>query len=301
MIDTGRLRILHQVSLEGSFSRAAATLRLTPSAVSQQIAALERSIGTVVVTRTARGVTLTQAGRLLVEAAEVVAAELTATRQRIDRLTHGRTPLRIATFGSGGRALLPAALTRLVAVHPELELTVLEREPEHSLPLVRDGSVDVALTYTLGEPQPLTSADQRRLIWAPLEEDPMYAVLPRTHPLSGRNRLDLSELVDERWVLGCLKTEDHLRRYAARVGMELDVAAATTDYFFAQALVRAGVGVSLIPRVALDESADLAVVELGPHRLVRHVAAVTTRRAAAAPHLVLLLRLLTERGPGRAR
>lgn len=295
MIDTARLRVLHQVSLHGSFSRAAAALRLTPSAVSQQVAALERGVGAAVVIRTPRGVTLTEAGRLLVEAAETVTAELTATRQRIDRLTSGRTPLRIATFGSGGRALLPAALTRLLAVHPELELTVLEREPEDSLPLVRDGSADLALTYTLDEPRPLTPGEQRRLIWAPLADDPMYAVLPRAHPLAGRARLDLSELAGERWVLGCLKTESHLRRYAARVGVDLDVAAATTDYFFAQALVRAGVGVSLIPRVALEDSADQAVVELGPYRLVRHVAAVTTRRAAAAPHLALFLTLLTGR------
>ncbi|WP_221321528.1 LysR family transcriptional regulator [Actinoplanes sp. L3-i22] len=297
MIDTGRLRILHQVSLHGSFSRAATAMGLTASAISQQVAALERDVGTAVVIRTSKGVTLTAAGRLLVEAAETVTAELAATRQRIDRLAGGRTPLRIATFGSGGRALLPDALTALLAVHPELELTVLEREPEHSLPLVRDGSADLALTYTLGEPRPLTPGEQRRLIWAPLADDPMYAVLPRRHPLAGRTRLDLSELAGERWVLGCLKTEEHLRRYAAGVGVELDVAAATTDYFFAQALVRAGVGVSLIPRVALAESAEQAVVELGPYRLVRHVAAVTTRRAAALPHLVLLLKLLTGR-PG---
>ncbi|GAB3844441.1 hypothetical protein GCM10027610_058920 [Dactylosporangium cerinum] len=84
-------------------------------------------------------------------------------------------------------------------------------------------------------------------------------------------------------MLGCLKTEAHLRRQAARIGIELDIAATTTDYFFAQALVRAGVGVSLIPRVALEDSPDQAVVELGPYRPVRHVAAVTTRRGLETP------------------
>ncbi|MEV6598613.1 LysR substrate-binding domain-containing protein [Actinoplanes sp. NPDC051346] len=296
MIDTSRLRVLHQVALQGSFSRAAAALRITPSAVSQQVAALERSVGATVVIRTSRGVTLTDAGRLLVEAAEAVTAELTTTRQRIDRLVGGRTPLRIATFGSGGRALLPAALTRLLAVHPALELTVLQREPEDSLPLLRQGAVDLALAYSFDEPQPLTPGEQRRLVWTPLPDDPMYAVLPRSHPLAARARLDLAELVDQRWVLGCLKTESQLRRHAARVGIELDIAASTTDYFFAQALVRAGVGVSLIPRVALEESPEQEVVELGPYRPVRHVAAVTTRRGLAAPHLALLVELLAASG-----
>jgi DNA-binding transcriptional LysR family regulator len=292
MIDTARLRVLHQVALQGSFSRAAAALRITPSAVSQQVAALERSVGTTVVVRTSRGVTLTDAGRLLVETAEAVTAELTAARQRIDRLAGGRTPLRIATYSSGGRALLPAALTRLLAAHPALEVTILEREPEDSLPLLRQGAVDLALAYSFDEPQPLTPGERRRLLWTPLPDDPLHAVLPRAHPLAARARLDLAELADQRWVLGCLKTEAHLRRYAARIGIELDIAAGTTDYFFAQALVRAGVGVSLIPRVALEDSPDQAVVELGPYRPVRHVAAVTTRRGAETPHLAQLVDLL---------
>src|SRR5690348_83300 len=107
MIDVHRLRILREVAERGSFAGAAAELRLTPSAVSQQVAALERSLGRPVVERSTRGVTLTEPGRVLVEAAETVAAELSAAQQRIEQLAAGTAGrLTIATFTSGGQALL---------------------------------------------------------------------------------------------------------------------------------------------------------------------------------------------------
>jgi DNA-binding transcriptional LysR family regulator len=302
MIDVSRLRVLQQVARHRSFRRAAQALVQTPSAVSQQIAALERSVGTLVVVRSSRGVTLTEAGRLLVETADAVTAELTAARDRIARLTVGHPRLRLATFGSGGRALLPPVLTRLLVAYPDLELTVLVREPEDSLPLVRQGAVDLALAYTFDGPPPLTPGDRRRLLWTPLGEDPLYAVVPRAHPLAGRRRVDVAELSDQRWVLGCAKTEAYLRRYAEQAGFALDVASSTTDYFFAQALVRAGVGVSLIPAVALESSPDLVALDIEPPRPVRHVAALMTRAGAAQPPVARLVELLVGcHGTGQLR
>ena len=107
MIDVQRLAVLREVSRRGSFNQAALALHCTPSAVSQQVAALERGLGAPVVERSTRGVTLTDAGRLLVEAADAIAAELTDTQQRIARLTAERTTLTVAAFASGGRRLLP--------------------------------------------------------------------------------------------------------------------------------------------------------------------------------------------------
>lgn len=154
MIDVQRLRVLRAVAEHGSFNRAAAALRLTPSAVSQQMAALERSLGARVVARSTRGVTLTAAGRIMVGAAESVAAELEHARQQVARLSTGRTQLTVATFTSGGRLLLPAALTRLTAVHPGTVLHIREGEPEDTLPLVRQGAVDLALAYHFDGPLP---------------------------------------------------------------------------------------------------------------------------------------------------
>ncbi|MFD7082775.1 LysR family transcriptional regulator [Streptomyces sp. NPDC002181] len=280
MIDVQRLRILRAVAEHGSFNKAAAALLLTPSAVSQHIASLERGLGHPVAVRSTRGVTLTEPGRLLVEAAETISAELDQVRREIDRLTADRPRLTVATFTSGGRRLLPAALAGFVAAHPEVELTVREAEPEAAVPMVRGGEADLALAYHFDGPLPLRSG----LDWTPLMDDPLWLVLPRAHRLAGRTSLDLAELCAERWVLGCLKTEAHLRRYAGLAGFELRVAASTTDYFFAQSLVAAGVGVALIPHMSLAPEAAVALVRIEPPCPARHIGVVTPHRRRPHPY-----------------
>jgi molybdate transport repressor ModE-like protein len=284
LIDVQRLRILRAVATHGSFSKAAASLLFTPSAISQQIAALERTIGAPVVERSTRGVVLTEPGRLLVEAAEAVFAELHHAQEQIDRLAAGRSRLTIATFSTGGRHLLPRTLAAFAADHPEVEINVLEREPEDSLPLVRAGEADLAIAYHFDGPLPLPPGDRSGLRWTLLMEDPMSVVLPEGHRLAGRQSVELSELAGERWVLGCTKSEDFLRRYAARAGFAPKFAGSTSDYFFAQSLVAAGVSVSLIPQVALDRSTvGIAVVPIGPPRPTRYIGVATALRRHPQP------------------
>ncbi|MFD3896888.1 LysR substrate-binding domain-containing protein [Streptomyces cellulosae] len=113
--------------------------------------------------------------------------------------------------------------------------------------MLRGGAVDVALAYHFDGPLPGLRGPGRDVRWIPLTEDPLHVVLPGTHPLGGRPVLNLAGLADEPWVLGCLKTEAYLRRYAEQAGFSPDVRGSTTDYFFARSLVAAGVGLSLIP------------------------------------------------------
>lgn len=294
MIDVQRLRVLRTVAEHGSFNRAAAVLRLTPSAVSQQVAALERSLGAQVVARSTRGVTLTRAGRIMVGAAESVAAELGLAQQRVAELSTGLTRLTVATFTSGGRLLLPAALTELTAAHPRTLLHVREGEPEDTLPLVRQGAVDLALAYHFDGPLPLGSASGPHLEWTPLLEDPLHVVLPTGHRLAHHDALDLAELAAEPWVLGCLKTEAYLRRYAERAGFDPEIRGTTTDYFFARSLVAAGIGVSLIPSIALTpEVPGLSTVPVESPGPIRHIG-VATLGGRDRPHVTTLVRSLRE-------
>lgn len=292
MIDVQRLRVLRAVAEHGSFNKAAGALLLTPSAVSQHISALERALGHAVAVRSTRGVTLTEPGRLLVEAAETISAELEQVRRAIDRLAQERPRLTVATFTSGGRHLLPAALSRFVETHPEVELTVLESEPEEAVPMVRCGAADLALAYHFDGPPPVGPGGRRDLDWRPLMEDPLWVVLPHGHRLAGRSSVDLGELSADRWVLGCLKTEAFLRRYAELAGFDLRVGASTTDYFFAQTLVAAGVGVSLVPRVALAGAAESVAVRVEPPRPARHIGLVLPRRRRADPRAEALAEAL---------
>ncbi|GHB80750.1 LysR family transcriptional regulator [Streptomyces cirratus] len=294
MIDVQRLRVLRAVAEFGSFNQAAAALRLTPSAVSQQVAALERSLGVQVVARSTRGVTLTRAGHIMVGAAESVAAELEHARQRVAALSTGRTQLTVATFTSGGRLLLPAALTRLMAVHPRTVLHVREGEPEDTLPLVRQGAVDLALAYHFDGPLPVGPGPSSRLEWTPLLEDPLHVVLPQGHRLADHDALDLADLAAEPWVLGCMKTEAYLRRFAERAGFDPEIRGTTSDYFFARSLVAAGMGVSLIPSIALTPGIPgLRTVPIKSPGPVRHIG-VATIGGRDRPRVTTLIRTLCE-------
>jgi len=293
LIDLQRLRILRAVAEHGSFNQAAAALLITPSAVSQQVAALERGLGSKVVARSTRGVTLTEAGRIMVEAAESVNAELEHARRQLDQLATGRTKLTVATFTSGGRLLLPAAFARLTAAYPDTELHVVEAEPENSLPLVRQGVADLALAYHFDGPLPGRTGDRSGVEWTTLLDDPLFVALPETHRLAGRDQIRLAELAGEPWVLGCRKTEAYLRRHAERAGFDPLVRGSTTDYFFARSLVAAGVGVSLIPSIALTpELPGLRAVPVEPPGPVRHIGVATRgpRHDARATALVEALR-----------
>lgn len=294
MIEVKRLTVLREVARQGSFNQAAAALRLTPSAVSQQISALERSLGAAVVRRSTRGVELTEAGRVLSEASDAITAELANAEAEIVRLATRRTErLTVATFTSGGQRLLPPALLRFTAEHPGVELTVLENEPEDSLPLVRSGGADLALGYHFDGPPPVRPADSG-LVWSPLLDDPMWIVLPAGHPLAERESLALAELAGERWVHGCLTIVDLLDHYAAMAGFEVRTACSGTDYVFAQSLVRAGVGIAMIPQVALTaDLGGLATVPLAPPCPSRFIGTVTAGRRPR-PLAAALLRALHE-------
>ncbi|WP_369185533.1 LysR family transcriptional regulator [Streptomyces sp. Y1] len=291
MIDVQRLAVLREVSRRGSFNQAAQALHCTPSAVSQQVAALERGLGAPVVERSTRGVTLTDAGRLLVEAADAIAAELADTQQRIARLTAERTALTVATFASGGRRLLPSVLAGFAADHPEVELTVLEAEPEESLPAVREGRADLALAYHFAGPPPARPGDRSGLDWTALGEDPVRVVLPRHHPAAARHRErpeapHLAELADQRWILGCRKSADQLAHHAELAGVELRICCTATDYEFAQSLVRAGIGIALIPEIGLSPHPDLVALPLAEPGPRRHLGlALARRRRGRAAHL----------------
>ncbi|UQX04444.1 LysR family transcriptional regulator [Streptomyces sp. RerS4] len=303
MIDVQRLAVLRAVAHHGSFNRAASALRCTPSAVSQQIAALERGLGAAAVERSTRGVTLTEAGRLLVEAADAIAAELADAQQRIDRLAAERTALTVATFASAGRRLLPPALAGFVDDHPEVELTILEAEPEESLPAVRAGAADIALAYHLDGPPPARPGDRSGLDWTPLGTDPLRVVLPRRHRAtelyaSRPEPAHLAELADERWILGCRKSAGQLARYAELVGVALRISCTATDYEFAQSLVRAGVGIALIPEIGLAPHPDLVALPLAePSPRRRLGLALSRRRRGPAARLAEdLASRLTRRG-----
>jgi molybdate transport repressor ModE-like protein len=298
MLDVRRLRVLKEVAEHGSFSAAADALSYTQSAVSQQIAALEKESAAQLVTRGARGVKLTEAGHALVSHAEVIIARLAAAEAELEAiagLRGGR--LRLASFPTAGATLVPLAIAEFSRRHPAVELTLIEAEPETALPLLKSADLDVALAFEYGTVLP----DSQETLMEGLDtvhllDDPMSVALPLNHRLTTKARLRMADLAPERWIRcdaqGICGAVTILA--CERAGFHPDLAFQTNDYNVAQGLVAAGVAISLIPELALSNLRDDVVIRPLPERErpVRRVLAATLAGGSRSPATAAMLDVL---------
>jgi DNA-binding transcriptional LysR family regulator len=297
MLDVRRMRVLREVAARGSFSAAADALNYTQSAVSQQIAALEREAGTRLVERSARGVRLTDAGRILVEHTEVILARLAAAEAELEALSGlGAGRLRLAAFPSAGATLMPEAIATFRGRHPAIELSMLPAEPDDAVAMLRTGEADIALVISSAEPAPPYDGIDATYVL----DDPMYVALPIGHALAGKPRLALADLRDEPFMLGasgtCPDTSIFLRE-CGRAGFEPSVAFHTDDYGAIQGFVAAGMGVSFIPDLALyNVRDDIVVRSLGPEAPVRRIFAAVQSGSFLSPAKQAMLDVLVETG-----
>jgi DNA-binding transcriptional LysR family regulator len=297
MLDVKRLRVLREVAAKGSFSAAAESLAYTQSAVSQQIAALEREAGTRLVDRSARGVRLTEAGSALVRHAEVILARLNdaeAELEAIAGLRGGR--VRLVSFASAGATLMPRAIALFRERHPGVELSLEPGEQDEAIAMLKAGEADIALTI---DAEFCSIADDGIELLHVLD-DPMYVVLPREHPLAAKPRIRLEELRDDAWLggssTGCPDTLILLRACNA-AGFEPRIAFHSDDYLAIQGFVAAGVGVSLIPDLALlAVRDDVAIRALKSSPPVRRIQAATLRDGYRSPAIEAMLDTLCEVG-----
>jgi DNA-binding transcriptional LysR family regulator len=294
MLNVARLKVLKEVAYRGSFSAAAEELSYTQSAVSQQIAALEAEAGTALLQRRARGVSLTAAGQVLLGHAEGILAQLEAAEgalAEIAGLRGGR--LRMASFPTAGATLMPLAIATFRASYPDVELTLSEGEPEEIAPRLRAGELDLALLFEFEGETELGEGTTR----AELLEDPMYLALPREHRLAGKKRLRLEDLKDEAWVQtsSASPCARHVVRSCHAAGFEPNVSFESDDYQTVQGLVAAGVGVALIPELALSVvREEIAIRALSPSPPVRQVVAAAPAGARLVPAAPAMLNVLEQ-------
>jgi DNA-binding transcriptional LysR family regulator len=294
MLNVGRLRVLKEVAYRGSFSGAAESLSYSQSAVSQQIAALEAETGLTLVERHPRGVSLTAAGQALVRHAEGILARLEAAEDALSAiagLRGGR--LRMASFPTAGATLMPLAIATFRSYHPDVELTLAEGEPEDIVPRLRAGELDLALLFEFaGQSLPTQGMTRVELL-----ADPMYLALPRDHALAERGRIRLQDLDGEAWVQTSRASQcaRHVIRSCHAAGFEPNVAFESDDYQTVQGLVAAGVGVALIPELALSVVRDDIVIRaLSPAPPERQVIAAVPERARLVPAAPAMLGVLEE-------
>ncbi|MFJ3767241.1 LysR family transcriptional regulator [Streptomyces sp. NPDC090082] len=276
MIEARRLHILRAVADHRTVTAAAAALYLTPSAVSQQLAALEQETGHRLVDRSARGARLTPAGEILLSHANAVLAQLERAEAELAAYDSGDAgTVTVAAFATGIGLVVAPALTALARAAPGIRVRVRDAEGDESLLMVLDRQVDVAVAV---EYRGAPGEDDPRLTRVPLYAEPFDAVLPPGHPLAAGERVALGDLAKDAWIGQSAGNPCHDVTVLAceYAGFTFDPEHSSDDFRAVVALASASAGVALVPRSALL-GMELGGVEVRPIEGV-----VPTRRVFAA-------------------
>lgn len=289
MLNLERLRVLHAVLMTGSVAGAARDLHVTTSAVSQQMARLEREVGQRLTERQGRGIRLTEAGALLARDA----AGLLAHAERVEAGLAGQRgavtgTAAIAAFATAARGLLPGVLRDLRSGYPDLSASLAEREPHEAVPALSHGHFDVAIVQDwaddiLSVPAGLSRRD--------LLHDPFDVALPAGHPLAGRDSIAVTELAGDDWISWSTGQicHDWLARTLRASGAEPRIRHTASEHSTQLALVAAGLGAAVIPRLGREPAPpSVRFVPIDPPP-VRRVFAIWRESAAARPAIGAIL------------
>jgi molybdate transport repressor ModE-like protein len=309
MLDVTRLRVLAAVARHGSVTAAAKSLNYAQPSVSHHLARLEAETGTRLVERSGRGVKLTDAGRLLAGRAEEILGRLDAAEQELAAHVGQREErIRIAGFPSALATVVPAAAARLRAEHPGVELLLAEAEPQGAVRMLRAGRVDVALVFSYvqhgtagkpaaaGHPGDEDDGVRARLLF----EEPVHLVTQAgaaPPPRTAGHRL--ASYAGHRWIAGCERCRAHLVWQCELAGFTPHIAFTTDDVLVAQALAAAGLGVAMLPDLALRAARHPAIRTAPLAGARRQVLAFTYGEPPDPPAVAHLLDALALASPAR--
>src|SRR5829696_643341 len=263
MYDLRRLRSLCAIADHGSLTGAAAALDFTQPAVSQHLAALEAEVGAALVRRSRGGAELTPVGALLVEHARAALDRLTLAEQQVaDLVGHEQRRVRLVANSSALTRLVPLAVADLRRRIPDAEVTISECGPPKALAKLRRGDIDLAVTFRRDGAEAPADLEERTLL-----EEPMYAVVPRTHALAQEDSVELAALRDDFWIQGPSATSPGLIRELCReAGFEPQIAFESDDPLATRGIVAAGLAVSLVPSLTKHDTARDRSVRVLPLR-----------------------------------
>lgn len=298
MLNITRLQILRELANRKTLSAVAEAFFMSPSAVSQQLSTLEREVGIPLIERQGRGVRLTTAGHELVTHSEAVFEALEHAEASLVRAREGLVgTVRISAFPTGARTLVIPTALKLEESQPNLTLLVTDLEPEEALPMLGSGELDFVVYYEWSLLPAISSAGVKVF---PLASEPLYLALPAGHPLATERRpVALAELADERWLAGRAATSMHeiLAVATSHAGYEPRTTFRSMDYGVILAGVAAGLGISVVPALAL--TGDLHGIQLRPlsdFALTRTIKAAVRTGAEYSPLIAAVLESLTDEG-----
>jgi molybdate transport repressor ModE-like protein len=293
MLDVRRMRVLREVVSSGSFSAAAEALHLSQSAVSQQIAALEREVGMPLLERTSGGPKLTPAGKALMDHGDAVITRLEEAERELAQiagLEGGR--LRLACFPSASATLMTRALAVFRQRFPSVELEFSEEEPEESFPGLKRGDFDLVVVFDYPNfPLEFDRDTDAEMVY----EEPMWVALPPGHPLAAAKSVRIEDLADEDWLCGALPSSCRYQvlQLGRDAGFEPRIAFHSEDYNVIKGFVAAGLGVTVLPELAADHP-EVELRDVRGAKPTRRIWAVTRESEARPPAAEEMLGILRE-------
>lgn len=301
MLDLRRLRLLRELDARGTVHGAARALGYTPSAISQQLAVLEREAGAKLLERTGRNVRLTDAGRVLVRHAAVLLDGMEAAEAEVAAIAAGQPAgvVRVSAFQSAFLRIVAPAVAALARSHPDIRVEVTEAEVEESVPALRLRQLDAVVgdEYS-GQPRPVHSDLTRE----PLVREQVRLVLPETHPQARQNRVRMAQLADARWAAcqpGTGHREMQIRACRELGGFEPDLRYASDDFLILVELVRTAGACALLPDLVVGYGTPgVAVRSFAEGSIDREVFLLT--RATRTPAVEAVANALHEATPGQA-
>ncbi|MFG1942135.1 LysR family transcriptional regulator [Nonomuraea sp. NPDC048826] len=291
MLDVTRLRVLLAVARTGSLTAAARELHYAQPSVSHHLARLEAETGAKLIQRAGRGIRLTEAGRLLAERAGDIVGRLDAAAEELAAhvgLHAGR--VRLAAFPSALGTFIPEAAARLRKAHPGLRLELTETEPPEALRLLRAGRVDVAVMFRYDDTAPEDPGLQMIHLW----DDPSYLITQGAQEGDEDDEAGLAAHAGASWIAGCDRCRSHLLDMCDKAGFEPRISFTSDDIVAVQALVAAGIGITVLPGLALRAHRHPAVTARRIPGSTRHVYAAVYGAPPHPPATGALLAALPE-------
>jgi DNA-binding transcriptional LysR family regulator len=290
--DIKKLRILRALGEHGTVTATAEALSMTPSAVSQQLSNLARQVGVPLLEAQGRRVRLTDAAHLVLRHAEAVFAQLERAEAELADYLRGEVGVvRVGAFSTAVPALVVPAVRRLRTGHPGIDVRIREAEASEAYELLSSGRVDLALSLAAHAP----TARDPRFALVPLLADPMDVALPAGHPLARAEDLRLADLSGEPWIFGGSGPWSEITLAACEAaGFVPEQAHSAAGWPAILAMVEAGMGVALVPRMAAERRDGVLMRPLGTDRPRRHVLAAVRRGSESAPGVARVLDALRE-------
>lgn len=286
-LDLQSIRIVRAIAETGSITAAARILGYSQPAVSQHLQRTETRLGLALVTRVGRSVRLTEAGQVLARHALTISSALDAASGDLADLAGLRAgSVRLAAFPTASSTIVPRLLAAMAERHPGIQLTYIEAQPPEAVALLREGNIDLAVTFSY----PGDRTDPHRDSASGLSSETLYTeetvvVVPAGHPLSDHEIIDVALLADDRWIAGCPRCRGHLLAICDLAGFDPLIAFETDNASAVLNMVASNLGVAMLPRLALATATLPAGAVIRPHtpESIRSIHLLGTEGARRVP------------------